>query len=177
MADEAELATAQTRVAKMAARQAAERRIELRAEIREIERRIAEAQQNRSFWDKLVDAFTYIGAALAAVAGVAVSVATMGGATAAAVAGVVATVSGIAGAGAGALAGGSQFAATLEEAEALELSADRMGVEDRIATGDETAAQVRAFAEAVAQSEDVMRRQALSWIRNEDEARRTAASA
>jgi hypothetical protein len=173
--DQSEFADAATHDAQTAVRQAADRRIELRAKVREIRRQIAEAQANRSVWDKIADAFKWIGAALATVAAAALSVVSFGSAAAGAVAGSVALWVAVAGAAAGGITAGAKLASAESEADAANLGADRMGVDDALAMTQDQRAQQQAFAEAIAATEEALRRQALAWIRNEDDARRVVA--
>ena len=172
---QSEFADAATHEAQAAVRHAADRRIELRAKVREIRRQIAEAQANKSIWDKIAGAFKWIGAALATVAGAALSVVSFGSAAAGAVAGSVALWAAVAGAAAGAVTAGAKFGSAERECDAANLGADRMGVDDAIAMTQDRLAQQQAFAEAIAQTEDALRQQALAWIRNEDDARRVVA--
>ncbi|MBI5503104.1 MAG: hypothetical protein HY907_22855 [Deltaproteobacteria bacterium] len=182
LAGEAEFADAATHEAQAAARHAAERRIEQRAKIRELEKKIAEEQANKSFWEKLADAFMYIGAALATVAAVTASVVSFGAASAPSIAAAAATWTAVAsaaaagGAAAGAVTAGSRFGAASCDSNAANLQADVLAGNDAIAATQEQLAQTQTFAQAVVDTEDALRRQALAWLRNEDEARRVAVS-
>ncbi|MBI5486576.1 MAG: hypothetical protein HY905_04515 [Deltaproteobacteria bacterium] len=176
LAGESEFADAATHDAQTAARQAAERRIEQRTKIREIQKRIAEAQANKSFWDKIGEAFTYIGAAIATIGSVVASALSFGSAAPLGLAGSVAMWSAIAGAGAGVVAAGSHFGAASLGTDAANLQADEMAVDDAMAMTHDQLGQAQAFAQAIVDTEDALRQQALSWIRNEDGGRQASVS-
>lgn len=172
MVAEAELTDDGVRTASTAVRQAAERRIEQRAKIREILRRIQEAQQNRSWWQKFCDAFGWIGKVLGAIGGVVAVVATAGAALPAAL-----TIGLAAGAGAAGLTSAlGRLGVGAADRDEANLLADRMQEEGRLAEWQEQGRDARALAEALVGIETAMRQQALRWIANEDAARRLAAS-
>jgi hypothetical protein len=176
-AAEAENADDAVHNAGRAVRQGAQRRIDARAKIRELVHRLEEAQRNQSIWQKITGVFKWLGTALAAVAGVALTVATCGAGSVAAVAGTVALAASLGGAASG--AGGAL--ATLGErtyaSRGMGLEADRLVEDDAVRAAEDGIAEQEAFAQAIVETEEAMRQQALSWMANEDAARRVAVSA
>jgi len=172
MVDEAELTDDGVRTAATAVRQAAERRIEERAKLREILRRIQEAQQNRSWWQKFCDAFGWIGKVLGAIGGAIAVVATAGAALPAAL-----TIGLAVGAGAAGLTSAlGRLGIGAADRDEANLLADRMQEEGQLADWQGHERESRALAEALVGIESAMRQQALRWIGNEDAARRLVAS-
>jgi hypothetical protein len=153
------------------------RRIEARECIRELRHKILEAQQEGSLWQKIGSAFKWIGTALAVVASVAASVVSFGSAAAGAIAGTVFLVAAVSGAAAGAGSALSGLGVGYYQREAMKSEADRMAADGRIQEARDGMAQAEAFAQAIVQTEEAMRRQALAWVEKEDEARVRAASA
>jgi hypothetical protein len=177
LAGEAQNADAAQRDARAAVRQAVRRRIEARECIRELRHKILEAQQEGSLWQKIGSAFKWIGTALAVVASVAASVVSFGSAAAGAIAGTVFLVAAVSGAAAGAGSALSGLGVGYYQREAMKSEADRMAADGRIQEARDGMAQAEAFAQAIVQTEEAMRRQALAWVEKEDEARVRAASA
>ncbi|MBN1773053.1 MAG: hypothetical protein JXB32_17435 [Deltaproteobacteria bacterium] len=172
MAAEADLADDGVHTAASAVRQATERRIEQRAKLRELMRRIQEAQQNRSWWQKFCDAFGWVGKILGAIGGVVAVVATAGIALPAALGIGLAVGAGTA----GLTSALGRLGVGAAERDAANLSADRLQEEGNLAAWEEYGRDGRALAEALVGLESAMREQALRWIGNEDEARRLGAS-
>jgi len=172
MADEAELADEGVRAAGTAVRQAAARWVEQRAKIREILRRIHEAQENRSWWQKFCDAFGWIGKVLGAIGGAIAVAATAGAALPAAL-----TIGLTAGAGAAGLTSAlGRLGVGSAGRDEANLLADRMQEEGKLAEGQAYERESRAVAEALVAVESAMRDQALRWLRNEEAGRRLSAS-
>lgn len=172
MIGEAGLAEDGLRTAATAVRQAAERRIEQRAKLRELMRRIEEAQHNRSWWQKFCDAFGWVGKVLGALGAVAAVVATAG----VALPGVL-TVGLAVGAGtAGLTSALSRVGVGAADRAAANLAADRLQEEGELAAWEEFGRDGRALAEALVEVETAMREQALRWIANEDAGRRLGAA-
>ena len=172
MIGEAGLAEDGLRTAATAVRQAAERRIEQRAKLRELMRRIEEAQHDRSWWQKFCDAFGWVGKVLGAIGAVAAVVATAGAALPA-----VLTVGLAVGAGAAGLTSAlGRLGVGAAERAAANLSADRLQEEGDLVAWEEFGRDGRALAEALVEIEAAMREQALRWIANEDAGRRLGAA-
>lgn len=172
MVAEAALTDDGVRTASTAVRQAAERRIEQRAKIREILRRIQEAQQHRSWWQKFCDAFGWVGKVLGAIGGVVAVVATAGAALPAGLA--IGLAAGASAAGLTSALGRLGIGAA--DRDAANLLADRMQEEGKLSDWQAYERDGRAMAEALVSIESAMRQQALRWIGNEDAARQLAAS-
>ena len=177
LAGEAQNADAAQRDASAAVRQGTKRRIEARACVAALRHKILEAQQEGSQWQKISNAFKWIGTALAVVASVAASVVSFGSAAAGAIAGTVFLVAAVSGAGAGAASALSNLGVGYYQSEAMKVEAERMAADGRIREAQDGLAQAEAFAQAIVQTEEAMRRQALAWVEREDEARVRAASA
>jgi hypothetical protein len=172
MIGEAEFAQDALHTATTSVRQAAERRIEQRATIRELTRRIEEAQQNRGWWQRFCDAFGWVGKALGALGGALAVVATGGAALPAAL-----TIGLAAGASAGGLTAAlGRLGIGAAERDAANLAADKLREEGELAEWQELGREGRALAEALVGAEAAMREQVLRWIDREDLGRRIGAA-
>lgn len=171
MVGEAEFVEAGLRTSATAVRHAAERRIEQRAKIRELQQRIAEAQANRSWWQKFCDALGWVGKVLGAVGGALAVVATAGAALPAAL-----TIGVAVGAGAAGLTSAiGRLGLGAAEREIGQRNADQLAAEGEQAEWTRLGRDGQALAEALVGLESAMREQALRWIGNEDASRRLAA--
>jgi hypothetical protein len=172
MIGEVELAEDGLRTATTAVRQVGERRIEQRAKLRELTRRIEEAQHNRAWWQKFCNALGWVGKVLGAIGGAVAVVATAG----VALPGVL-TIGLAVGAGAAGLTSAlGRLGVGAAERAAANLSADRLQEEGELAAWEEIGRDGRALAEALVGVETAMREQALRWIANEDAGRRLGAA-
>ena len=172
LASEAQVARTELGNSIDAIRSGASCRIKGREQIRQLMMRIEEAERNQTGWEKFVEAFSWIGKIVGAVAAVAASVATFG----VAVPGMVVLGVALAAAGAGLTSALGGLGVGAYKSEALGLRADQQQQEGEVQQQQELMSREEAAAQVVLAVESAMRERAMVWIGHEDQGRRTAAT-
>ena len=172
LAGEAQVANGELGSSIAAIRTGTTLRADGRARIRALMAKIHEAEEHKTAWEKFVDAFSWIGKIVGAVAAAVASVASFG----AAVPGVVVLGLSLAAAGAGLTAALGGLGVGAYKSEALGLKADHQQHEGEVQEQQELMSREEAAAQVVLAVESAMRERAMAWIAHEDEGRRTVAT-
>jgi hypothetical protein len=172
LAGETQVANGELRGSIAAIRSGSALRVDGRATIRALAARIHEANEHKTAWQKFVEAFSWIGKIVGAVAAVVASVASFG----AAVPGAVVLGLSLAAGGAGMTAALGKLGVGAHQSEALKLQADQQQEKGEVQQVQEQMSREEAAAQVVLAAEGAMRERAMVWIGIENEGRRTAAA-
>jgi hypothetical protein len=172
LAGEAQMANGELCGSIAAIRSGAASRADGRATIRALAAKIHQANEHKTAWQKFVDAFSWIGKIVGAVAAVVASVASFG----AAVPGAVVLGLSLAAAGAAGTAALGGLGVGAHQSEALKLQAGQQQEQGEVEQVQEQMSREEAAAQVVLAVESAMRERAMVWIGIENEGRRTAAA-